>query len=269
MRNTRWSIYRSGSRRDHPRIRGEYRYWKNLPLPPWGSPPHTRGILSSFIVHSAGLRIPPHARGIHIEAGTKGTWHGITPACAGNTIKSDLRRIKAKDHPRLRGEYSEIYSMISPEMGSPPHARGILRAVVLIVWQVGITPAYAGNTANGFSGRPGRPHHPRLRGEYWPPTFVRNTEPGSPPLARGIRHVKLQDMLIGGITPACAGNTRSDAVMQAWPGITPACAGNTVAASGSSRLHWDHPRMCREYTFRRCNAGVAGDHPRMRGEDSS
>ena len=24
--------------------------------------------------------------------------------------------------------------------------------------------------------------------------------------------------------------------------------------------------MCREYTFRRCNAGVAGDHPRMRGE---
>ena len=56
--------------RDHPRLRGEYLFQRYNGL------------------HSAGS--PPLARGILISASDCGLLDGITPACAGNTLKESL-----------------------------------------------------------------------------------------------------------------------------------------------------------------------------------
>ena len=70
---------------DHPRLRGEYSP-KCIPDHiQTGSPPLARGILPD----RAGQAISP----------------GITPACAGNTLKFTDFITLYEDHPRLRGEY--------------------------------------------------------------------------------------------------------------------------------------------------------------------
>ena len=75
-----------GSRRDHPRLRGEY----------FGVP--------IVIVSVKGS--PPLARGILFLSNFFGSVSRITPACAGNTLIWIRRWMRGKDHPRLRGEYT-------------------------------------------------------------------------------------------------------------------------------------------------------------------
>ena len=70
--------------RDHPRMRGEDKRLKHVPMSGRGSPPHARG------------------RRARIFSVPEVTW--ITPACAGKT-------------PSLPGPAGEA-------VGSPPHARG-------------------------------------------------------------------------------------------------------------------------------------------------
>ena len=80
---------------DHPRLRGEY-YKENYDaMIEWGS--------------------PPLARGIHPVADVPAPDHGITPACAGNTDRKWLRVHGERDHPRLRGEYSQHFPQTSSE----------------------------------------------------------------------------------------------------------------------------------------------------------
>ena len=91
------------------------------------------------------------------------------------------------------------------------------------------TPAYAGNTSDPSSTIPVFRDHPRLRGEYSSVICRNASDPGSPPLARGI----LCRCLVDG----CAG------------GITPACAGNTSLSAPAASCTWDHPRLRGEYWF--------------------
>ena len=56
--------------RDHPRLRGEYLFQRYNGLHSAGSPPLARGILTMLMIQDG------------IE--------GITPACAGNTLKESL-----------------------------------------------------------------------------------------------------------------------------------------------------------------------------------
>ena len=114
--------------KDHPRIRGEYSSNHFLYHLNEGSPPHTRGILN-FVV-SMFIRI------------------GITPAYAGNTMPCKSVFRPCKDHPRIRGEYSNLQNPTNCNLGSPPHTRGIQRDRKFEVGDTGITPAYAGNTAD-------------------------------------------------------------------------------------------------------------------------
>ena len=112
-------------------------------------------------------------------------------------------------------------------MGSPPHARGILRGVLDIAKKSGITPACAGNTCVHILTHFLPRDHPRMRGEYRNTIQTKFSTSGSPPHARGILHVIADNLHYGGITPACAGNTLF-------------C--NSIP-SGSR----DHPRMRGEY----------------------
>ena len=49
-------------------------------------------------------------------------------------------------HPRIRGEYSLAVLVRVPDLGSPPHTRGILAYIAAAAIAAGFTPAYAGNT---------------------------------------------------------------------------------------------------------------------------
>ena len=83
--NTKPDLREQRAVRDHPRLRGEYDGWINIPEIDKGSPPLARGIPDN-------LRVPLRLS-------------GITPACAGNTLSCSRYTWHTQDHPRLRGEY--------------------------------------------------------------------------------------------------------------------------------------------------------------------
>ena len=138
------------------------------------------------------LGSPPLARGI-LDGAWKGLkTTGITPACAGNTIKKRHYPTALGDHPRLRGEYLSSMRGGYCQRGSPPLARGIRLLDLSEVNGQRITPACAGNTKDGLYIEHAGGDHPRLRGEYleWQNTKLSNL--GSPPLARGIPRLYIQ-----------------------------------------------------------------------------
>ena len=131
---------------DHPRLRGEHQILivGNYVTP--GSPPPTRGTL--LIVESLPMR------------------PGITPAYAGNTSICLGQRLKARDHPRLRGEHLKESTNLICKPGSPPPTRGTRLFPCCGQFSSGITPAYAGNTEIDNDITMGDGDHPRLRGEH-------------------------------------------------------------------------------------------------------
>ena len=133
------------------------------------------------------------------------------------------------DHPRMRGEDLLTHIARASEQGSPPHARGRLKAWSVMLEGDGITPACAGKTLLRSFHATENPDHPRMRGEDQKAVEQRIDAKGSPPHARGRPFGVKEDSITMGITPACAGKT------------------------------------CRPRSRRR----RPEDHPRMRGEDSS
>ena len=171
---------------------------------------------------------PPLARGTDYILFRYSCQAGITPACAGNR-KPPLGGIFYKgDHPRLRGEQPDFFAKIEIFLGSPPLARGTEEAAEGSGILEGITPACAGNSARR-SHPPGLLRdHPRLRGEQFTYPSADRHSIGSPPLARGTAFEEARGGYPIGITPACAGNSPSS----------------------------------------RYSAHKAGDHPRLRGEQT-
>ena len=78
----------------------------------------------SLVIQLSNLGSPPHARGAGDRIKWKGGDLGITPACAGSSVKYQVSFSWDKDHPRIRGE-QYIAAVIAPyDAGSPPHTRG-------------------------------------------------------------------------------------------------------------------------------------------------
>ena len=112
--------------RDHPRIRGEHPWARDVPFPQVGSSPHTRGArLSETTTHE-----------------------------------------RQEDHPRIRGEHPAPRPPRTSPSGSSPHTRGAPPRRPAHRDPVRIIPAYAGSTRRGSLRRPGLPDHPRIRGEH-------------------------------------------------------------------------------------------------------
>ena len=192
---------------DHPRLRGEY----------------SRKCPTNHILRGS----PPLARGIHLDFLDFVRAVRITPACAGNTLSPKNKGRQTEDHPRLRGEYKERAKKSRPSWGSPPLARGILEVLEIPPRLEGITPACAGNTARSHQPLQAYKDHPRLRGEYEKDVAKKQTNKGSPPLARGIQAARYKITDGHGITPACAGNTFNFLIL--------------------CRKAQDHPRLRGEY----------------------
>ena len=120
------SAGRAAAVSDHPRMRGED--------------------AGRFIANSLVTGSPPHARG-RLPSLFRDTIRGrITPACAGKTSRSRVRRGKTPDHPRMRGEDRGSYVFHVFTTGSPPHARGRHPASMSGMAASRITPACAGKT---------------------------------------------------------------------------------------------------------------------------
>ena len=211
---------------DHPRMRGEDIAELLMASSVAGSPPHARGRLGG------GLFTGSHA--------------GITPACAGKTCPGLTGRSNSSDHPRMRGEDETFREMQGIAAGSPPHARGRPHSGQVLSSQRGITPACAGKTRRESPTRKQPPDHPRMRGEDRRANRVLGAEAGSPPHARGRHRAGLRLLNAAGITPACAGKTRT-------------------RSSGRGR-EADHPRMRGEDVGEvRYAAGHLGSPPHARG----
>ena len=80
-----------------------------------------------------------------------------------------------------------VYQIIA--LGSSPRMRGTLRARDNEPYQVGIIPAYAGNTHRVWPRVFSRKDHPRVCGEHDGYNSVEDTLEGSSPRMRGTRIV--------------------------------------------------------------------------------
>ena len=131
-------------------------------------------------------------------------------------------------------------------MGSPSRTRGILLVEAVHRENVGLTPAYAGNTKHSWPSRPTPWAHPRVRGEYYSYAALTCLSMGSPPRTRGIRHQQ------GGVPRLVR--------------LTPAYAGNTCHQDCSKRARQAHPRVRGEYfTSITRIPSFGGSPPRTRG----
>ena len=135
-------------------------------------------------------------------------------------------------------------------MGSPPLARGTARRYAHGVLLPGITPACAGNRVPTCAHQIGDGDHPRLRGEQHIAVFLSDCGLGSPPLARGTGLSPVGRARMGGITPACAGNSKRIVCTHTGYG--------------------DHPRLRGEQTTGKLlNQEVKGSPPLARGTEVS
>ena len=128
--------------RDHPRVCGEKSKTKDTAAYTPGSPPHVRG--------KAG-----RLRGL--QAG-----EGITPACAGKSTLRRYRIKKQRDHPRMCGEKRDCSQCVVTHLGSPPHVRGKVMALLGTFGPVRITPACAGKSTGMVIEAVRKEDHPRM-----------------------------------------------------------------------------------------------------------
>ena len=130
---------------DHPRVRGEEEDEGPRHAAGGGSPPRTRGRGDPLQRHR-GLR-------------------RITPAYAGKRLLTWSLATRTSDHPRVRGEESQVRRPARHSAGSPPRTRGRAHPDPGTVVCDRITPAYAGKRPTPWSGRSTGTDHPRVRGE--------------------------------------------------------------------------------------------------------
>ena len=191
---------------DHPRMCGEKT--RNAPAAPKrrGSPPHVRGKVHAVetLKHSGGITpacagkrprtplagsssrgSPPHVRGKACRSDSADFWQGITPACAGKSGCRTPEWPNCRDHPRMCGEKTLGGMESHPARGSPPHVRGKVKQLCVLIALRGITPACAGKSCCFAGCSAGSGDHPRMCGEKLPGSARAPLNAGSPPHVRG------------------------------------------------------------------------------------
>ena len=195
---------------------------------------------------TTSLGSSPLARGLLCRASRLVPRMRIIPARAGFTRRPGRGCSRDGDHPRSRGVYRRPSRCAGVARGSSPLARGLPRLQEGPRAAPGIIPARAGFT-RGSASRPGsRRDHPRSRGVYGRRIPATGPQPGSSPLARGLRvqgvHVRLHRRII------------------------PARAGFTICSVRSMMGSLDHPRSRGVYlTLADLAAYIAGSSPLARG----
>ena len=89
---------------------------------------------------------PPRVREKHTDYTNLSNGIGITPACAGKTLKVLSLKKRTKDHPRVCGKNKDGESFEAVILGSPPRVREKHTDYTNLSNGIGITPACAGKT---------------------------------------------------------------------------------------------------------------------------
>ena len=105
------------------------------------------------------------------------------------------------------GENKITVTFDSLDEGSPPRVRGKLCISADHIEVARITPACAGKTDNHFIVHVHDEDHPRVCGENRRRATGLQPRRGSPPRVRGKPHQWIIEVVVFGITPACAGKT--------------------------------------------------------------
>ena len=125
--------------------------------------------------------------------------------------------------------------------------RGKAHWHIMLLFDSGITPAYAGKSHGMAFAPAAAKDHPRLCGEKLPLLVIGVLYLGSPPPMRGK----------GTISPVWSCTSR----------ITPAYAGKRCSRTNLPHLPQDHPRLCGEKSnFPFCFFWYGGSPPPMRGK---
>ena len=158
---------------------------------------------------------------------------GLIPAYAGNT--SRLRRVgwRQRAHPRLRGEHMWRRRGRLVGCGSSPPTRGTQWSGTPDNSESGLIPAYAGNTHHSLGSGLSLPAHPRLRGEHIERLPLAIGRKGSSPPTRGTFVPGVAGVVLWGLIPAYAGNTRFSAQCPAGARAHPRLRGEHVALAWS------------------------------------
>src|SRR5690606_39928458 len=98
-----------------------------------------------------------------------------------------------------------LVNKVTRQTGSPPRARGAREGFTAAPQAARITPACAGSTPRAFPRCRVDTDHPRVRGEHEGSWFVVTGAAGSPPRARGARHLAPGAPDHARITPSCEG----------------------------------------------------------------
>ena len=119
-----------------------------------------------------------------------------------------------RDYPCIRREYTDSQKKIRNDWGLPLHTQGIRETIYDNRVELGITPAYAGNTTTFLNVTFEPWDYPCIRREYyWSLYFILN-HTGLPLHTQGILIESSINNGFNGITPAYAGNT---ATIQLFP----------------------------------------------------
>ena len=133
-----------------------------------------------------------------------------------------------RDHPRVCGEqfYCDIYAPW--RAGSPPRVRGTGYAILVDVYDSGITPACAGNSYQQLLRTAQTQDHPRVCGEQTVRFVLGVAIQGSPPRVRGTANDTPAYVQYQGSPPRVRGTDALAPCRTVSFRITPACAGNSL-----------------------------------------
>ena len=152
---------------DHPRLCGEKQFKFHLLYLQKGSPPPMRG---------------KEIADVH-----DGKDGGITPAYAGKSCYRGRKDLCYEDHPRLCGEKIPQQYETGSKWGSPPPMRGKGPFCGGSLFEVGITPAYAGKSNSVAAASDREQDHPRLCGEKASSAALKTRNGGITPAYAGKR----------------------------------------------------------------------------------
>ena len=201
------------------------------------SPWHEKG--------AGGQGSPPRVREKPLACNPLLKCSGITPACAGKTLRLYCAQFVSWDHPRVCGKNLIIQFSNSALEGSPPRVREKQLPEYTEPIGTGITPACAGKTTSlAQEGTIGR-DHPRVCGKNSTFKCAVITIFGSPPRVRE-KHI-------------------FSSVDLEFIRITPACAGKTYLSTLAVFTIPDHPRVCgKNKRLAFMSSGFMGSPPRVR-----
>ena len=211
----------------------------------------------------------PHARGKLVWVCCRSFRVRLIPACAGKTAMSLSRLLRARAHPRMRGENKLEASVPFQLWGSSPHARGKRCGISTGFLPAGLIPACAGKTAMRRDSPQRRWAHPRMRGENTLTEASTTAGLGSSPHARGKRQRPRLRGRRHRLIPACAGKTALAQFFAIRPrGSSPHARGKLSKARGTTSITRLIP-ACAGKTPAQANSILwSAAHPRMRGENS-